>query len=70
MGLEYGQCPCGGTYQKRTVQVNMAVDTKPVQLDDVPQGACPQCGSRIYKALLLDCIESVMKQTHILIRLQ
>jgi len=69
MGLEYGKCPCTGTYEKRSVEVRMTVDKKLIQLNDIPQGACPSCGSRIYKASILECIESIMKQSRIIIRL-
>ena len=34
---------------------------KVVVLTDVPQGACPNCGSRVYKAEVLERIETLMK---------
>jgi hypothetical protein len=58
---QWGRCPCGGTYEQRVVDVNMTVDGKPVKLTDVLQGACPVCGSRVYKAEMLARIEAVMK---------
>ena len=58
---DYGTCPCGGIYGLRQVEVRMSVDGRSVVLSDVPQGACPQCGSRVYKAAELEAIESVMK---------
>lgn len=39
----------------------MSVEGSPVLLPDVPQGACPQCGSRVYKLAELEAIECVMK---------
>ena len=58
---EYGTCPCGGRYEPRLVEVRMAVDHEPVTLQNVPQGACPVCGSRVYKASILHMIELVMR---------
>jgi DNA-directed RNA polymerase subunit RPC12/RpoP len=55
----YGRCPCGGHYTERIVQVNMTVDGERVQLDQVPQGACPTCGSRVYKANVLEELEAL-----------
>lgn len=59
--FEWGQCPCGGRYENRFVEVNMTVDGRKVTLSDVPQGACPNCGSRVYKAETLARIESAMR---------
>jgi hypothetical protein len=39
----------------------MTVDDEVVLLADVPQGACPICGSRVYKAGVLAGIEAVMR---------
>ena len=58
---EYGSCPCGGLYEARFVTVNMTVEGAPVTIDDVPQGACPSCGSRVYKLPVLARIEATMK---------
>jgi YgiT-type zinc finger domain-containing protein len=58
---DYGRCPCGGQYENRAVEVRMTVNEKIVVLTDVPQGACPNCGSRVYKAETLERIESLMK---------
>jgi hypothetical protein len=58
---EWGQCPCGGQYVHRQVEVRMMVEGKPVTLSDVFQGACPTCGSRVYKAEQLARIEAIMK---------
>ncbi len=58
---EYGRCPCSGQYENRAVEVRMTVNAKIVVLTNVPQGACPTCGSRVYKAEVLERIESLMK---------
>jgi hypothetical protein len=39
----------------------MTVDGKAIRLDNVPQGACPQCGSRVYKPETLLRIELLMR---------
>ena len=56
-----GRCPCSGQYENRYVEVRMTVKGKVVVLTNVPQGACPMCGSRVYKAEVLERIESLMK---------
>jgi sulfoacetaldehyde acetyltransferase len=48
-------------YDNRFVEVRLTVSGKVVVLTDVPQGACPNCGSRVYKAEVLERIESLMK---------
>lgn len=58
---DYGRCPCTGVYQRRFVEVRMNVKTKAVVLTNVPQGACPQCGSRVYKTEVLERLEDLMK---------
>ena len=58
---EWGSCPCsGGAYGDHTVEVRMTVDGKPVLLSEVPQGRCPNCGARVYKAESIARIEAVM----------
>jgi YgiT-type zinc finger domain-containing protein len=59
--FDYGRCPCSGLYENRFVEVRMTVQSKVVVLTNVPQGACPLCGSRVYKAEVLERIESLMK---------
>ena len=58
---DWGRCPCGGYYEHRLVEVKMTVEGRALTLTDVPQGACPSCGSRVYKAETLARIEGVMK---------
>ena len=62
MIFAYGKCPCSGRYENRSVEVRMTVDEKLVVLTGVPQGACPNCGSRVYKAEVIERIESCMKE--------
>jgi YgiT-type zinc finger domain-containing protein len=57
---DFGRCPCGGVYEPRMVEVRMTVGSDKVVLREVPQGACPQCGSRVYKADVLEGIEDLM----------
>ncbi len=64
MTPEYGICPCTGRYDNRTVEVSMTVNDKPVVLDNVPQGACPLCGSRVYKTYVLESIKTVFKSSN------
>ena len=40
----------------------MTLETGTVHLNDVPQGACPVCGSRVYKAEVLERIEAMMSE--------
>jgi len=57
---EYGTCPCGGKYKTRQVEVRTTIGSKLVILNEVPQGACPQCGSRVYKAEVLARVETFL----------
>lgn len=58
---EFGRCPCRGHYETRFVEVRLNVKAKTVVLTAVPQGACRNCGSRVYKGDTLERIESLMK---------
>ncbi len=69
MALDYGTCPCTGNYERRSVEVRMTVEGKIVVLNDVPQGACRLCGSRVYKTDFLEYIEATMKRRQINIKL-
>jgi YgiT-type zinc finger domain-containing protein len=60
---EFGPCPCGGHFEPRTVEVKMTVHGETIVIQDVPQGACPVCGSRVYKARVLEEIEATMRAT-------
>lgn len=57
----YGKCPCTGTYSSRFVEVKMQVGGRKVVLTGIPQGACPQCGSRVYKTNIIRMLETLMK---------
>jgi hypothetical protein len=59
--VEYGKCPCGGRFENREVEVRFATFNPPIVLSRVPQGACPICGSRVYKAQVLEYIECLMR---------
>ena len=39
----------------------MSVADETVVLEHVPQGACPTCGSRVYKAATLKMLETVLR---------
>lgn len=57
---DYGPCPCGGVYESRMVEVRLTTpEGEPIVLEDIPQGACERCGSRVYKADVLAHIESI-----------
>jgi hypothetical protein len=55
----YGRCPCGGSYEPRSVEVRMQVDGEPVVLTNVSQGACPRRDGRVYKADILETLEVI-----------
>lgn len=52
----FGRCPCGGTYESRLVEIRRDERV----LEDVPQGGCDLCGSRVYRADMLERIEMLM----------
>jgi hypothetical protein len=54
-----GRCPCGGRYEARLVEVNFANGME--TWTDIPQGACPECGSRVYRAPQLALLEQGYK---------
>lgn len=39
----------------------MTVEGTPVLLEGVAQGRCPLCGSRVYRAVVLEAVEDVMR---------
>jgi hypothetical protein len=59
--MQYGHCICGMKYEHRFVEVHMVLDGQHVVVDKVPRGACPLCGSLVYKTAVLATIESKMK---------
>jgi hypothetical protein len=61
LGSLYGMCPCGADYEPRLVTVRFG-DTGPEeQLQDVPQGVCPACGSHVFKADQLEAMEAAFR---------
>jgi hypothetical protein len=54
VAIEYGRCPCSGWYERRFVEVRFGGHVLP----NVPQGACPVCGRRVYNAAVLRWIEA------------
>jgi hypothetical protein len=61
--FDYGTCPCGGKYDNHMVEVRIkGVGDEPV-LKNVPQGVCPVCGGRVYKAQVLERIEAIFRGT-------
>ena len=62
MAFNFGQCPCkGGAYRTQYVKVSASLQERQVVMEDVAQGACDSCGSRVYKADTLRRIEAVMR---------
>ena len=59
--IQYGTCPCGGSYERRSREVTMTVDGKRQDLSQVPQGACPNCDARVYKVEVLERVEATMR---------
>jgi hypothetical protein len=55
---DFGTCPCGGRFEARFVPIRMPSRDGTIVLDDVAQGACPSCGSRVYRAGTLAHIEN------------
>ena len=55
----YGRCPCSGIYAQRRVEVRITIAGSVLVLTDVAQGACPLCGSRVYKAEILQALEGL-----------
>jgi hypothetical protein len=59
--VDFGRCPCSGTYEQRWVAVRMTVDGQEVVMSDIPQGTCATCGSRVYKADVLEMLEALWR---------
>ena len=59
-----GAAQCGGKYESRMVEVTIkGVGDEPVVLKNVPQGVCPVCSGRVYKAQVLERIEATYRGT-------
>ena len=61
LSSDFGQCPCSGTYESILVDVNMTVGAEQVHLTGISQGRCPKCGGRVYKAGVLEELESLLR---------
>jgi YgiT-type zinc finger domain-containing protein len=59
--LDYGRCPCSGVFEHRTREVSLTAGKQPIVITHVPQGACPLCGSQVYKADILERIEALYR---------
>jgi YgiT-type zinc finger domain-containing protein len=57
----FGECPCGGTYETRRVEVHLRVEEQDVMLANLPQGACTSCGSLVYSGPVLRRLEYLMR---------
>lgn len=55
----FGRCPCGGAYEHKWVEVFFS-EPETLPLEDVSQGTCPQCGSKVYKCSVLRELEALM----------
>ena len=60
-GSQYGRCRCTSTFEQREVEIRMLVQEESVVLNDVPQGVCPSCGTKVYKANVLAALEALLK---------
>ena len=60
--LQWGPCPCGGTYAQSMVEVRMTAPGTSGELLQMPQGKCPRCGSRVYRAEGLARIEGTLRR--------
>ena len=47
--------------RKKKVEVRLKMGQKTVVLTGVPQAACAQCGSRVYKSMTLRVLEALMR---------
>jgi hypothetical protein len=61
MAIAFGRCPCTGLYQRRFVEVRF----KGQLLQNIPQGYCPQCGSRVYQAFVLRWLEAALQRSQL-----
>ena len=52
----FGRCACGGTYEKRFVEVSR----EGVVLTDIARGSCDTCGSYVFSADTLERIEAIL----------
>jgi hypothetical protein len=56
-----GRCPPVALTRTGGVEIRMTVAGEVILLADVPRGACPECGSRVFRAGILEHIESAYR---------
>jgi YgiT-type zinc finger domain-containing protein len=61
LSIEYGDCPCSGRYENLAVDIRVSVAGHIEELREVPQGSCPLCGSRVYKADVIERLDGLLK---------
>jgi YgiT-type zinc finger domain-containing protein len=59
--IPHQRCACGGTFEEHMVTATFKTPEGDVQIQDVPQGRCPMCGSRVYPSRVLARIECAYK---------
>jgi hypothetical protein len=57
----FGGCRCSGRFDRCSVEIRLLAAGRLVVLDDVPQGVCGSCGTRVYRPNILAAIEAVMR---------
>jgi hypothetical protein len=58
--VDFGNCRwCKEGFEYNSVEVEIEADEGDYTLTDVPQGYSPSCGSRVYKAGMLERIEAI-----------
>jgi hypothetical protein len=55
---DFGNCPCGGRFETKFVEIQIASRNGSVTLRDIPQGHCRSCGSHVYRPHTLIHIEN------------
>ena len=60
--FSHAPCPCGGRFEEHSIEVTMTIEGRPEKIENVRQGVCNSCGSRVYDAETLERIESTMKR--------
>ena len=57
----YEQCECGGKVVEKTVTVDLRIDGKLFEFENVPVGVCQECGERVYKGPVLEQLERLAR---------
>jgi YgiT-type zinc finger domain-containing protein len=59
---QYGRCECcGGPVVERRLTVDRRFRGKLHEFENVPVGACQDCGQRVYKGKVLERMESLSR---------